>query len=373
MRASLILEDGTVFEGEAFGAVQQVCGEVVFNTAITGYQEILSDPSYKGQMVCLTYPLIGNYGVNEEDLESAGTHLSGLVVREYSSSYSNWRGYSSLESMMRRNGITGIKEIDTRALTHILREKGAMKGIISTGEIDSAEAAKIFKITPDMQGSNYVDDVTSDRSWKWQKGQKGDYYLIKPKETAEHHVVVLDCGVKYNILESLAYRNCMVTVVPSGTSAETIASYNPDGLLLSNGPGDPAALPGIIREIKKILGKIPVFGICLGHQLLGTALGARTFKLCYGHHGANHPVKNHLTGRAEITSQNHGFALDPETIPGDVKITHSSLYDGTVEGILSEKHSAFSVQFHPEASPGPKDCDYLFDNFKNMMTGWKNA
>lgn len=373
MQAYLILENGTVFQGETFGAVKEVCGEVVFNTAITGYQEILSDPSYKGQMVCLTYPLIGNYGVNEEDLESSGTHLSGLIVREYSSSYSNWRGYSSLESLMRRNGITGIREIDTRALTHVLREQGSMKGIITTSEIDKDQIEDLFNKTPDMEGSNYVEDVSSSQSYVWQKGQKGEYSVIEPTGFAEHEVVVLDCGVKFNILESLAHRNCRVTVLPSDTGAKEILEMKPNGLLLSNGPGDPASLSYIVDNIKALLGKVPVFGICLGHQLLGTALGATTYKLSYGHHGANHPVKNHLTGRAEITSQNHGFALDPETIPENILITHTSLYDGTVEGILEKNLSAFSVQFHPEASPGPRDCDYLFDNFKEMMAGWANA
>ena len=368
MKAILMLYDGTVFEGETFGAEKEVCGEVVFNTAMTGYQEILTDPSYKGKIVCLTYPLIGNYGVSEEDIESKGLHLSGLIVREYSSYYSNWRGIGSLENLMIQNGIVGLKEIDTRALTRKIRDHGAMTGIISTTNSSHDQLLKKVRDFPQMVGANYVDSVTSEKSWKWEN--VGDD--INEKEP-KYNVVVLDYGSKFNILRNLENRGCGVTILPAESTSEQILAVNPDGLLLSNGPGDPAVLHEKINTIRQLIDKLPIFGICLGHQLLGCALNAKTFKMPFGHHGANHPVKNHEGNRVEITSQNHGFALDVRSLPDSLEVTHTSLYDGSIEGIRHKSLPLFSVQYHPESSPGPHDSDYLFDNFIELIRKHKNA
>jgi carbamoyl-phosphate synthase small subunit len=364
-----MLADGTLFEGEHFGAEGEYCGEVVFNTAMTGYQEILSDPSYRGQIVCLTYPLVGNYGINEEDVESAGLHLAGLAVREYSRAYSNWRGVGSLENLMIRHGIVGIREIDTRALTRRIREHGAMTGIVSTERFETDYLMERIQAHPSMAGSNYVDDVTCDKPWNWTAKQEVRVIGAEGGE-ARHRVVALDYGIKYNILRSLTHHGCEVTVVPANTGAEELLERRPDGIVLSNGPGDPAALEQKVKQVQALVdAKIPVFGICLGHQLLATALGGATFKLPFGHHGANHPVKDHLSGRVEITSQNHGFAVLPESLPSAVEITHTSLYDGTVEGLRHKELPIFSVQYHPEASPGPHDSAYLFQRFTDLMKG----
>jgi carbamoyl-phosphate synthase small subunit len=365
VKTQLVFADGSRFVGESFGAPGEVCGEVVFNTAMTGYQEVITDPSYRGQMVCFTYPHIGNYGVNEEDVESRGLHLSGVIVRDYSRSYSNWRGVGSLENLLARNGVVGITGVDTRAITRRLRTAGAMTGIISSLDDDHETLLAKVRAHPSMEGSNYVDDVACAKAWTWESATMLAAQL--PLIETRFNVVTLDCGVKFNILRSLAERGCAVTIVPAAARAEEILERKPDGLILSNGPGDPAALSGIIAEIRTLIGKLPIFGICLGHQLIGSALGGSTFKLPFGHHGANHPVKNHLLGRVEITSQNHGFAVDPASVPACAEITHTSLYDGTVEGLRHRHEPLFSVQYHPEACPGPHDSGYLFDQFIAMM------
>ena len=367
MDAILVLRDGTAYRGEAFGASGEVTGEVVFNTSMTGYQEILSDPSYKGQIVTMTYPLIGNYGVNDEDVESRGVFLSGMVVREYSRYYSNWRGHSSLSSFLRRHGVVGISEIDTRALTRRLRDRGSMIGVLSTEDFDLESLRAKVEQAPEMIGQDYVRAVTCGSAWKWCEriGSVG------ASEGNRSRVIAFDFGIKYNIIRELEKRNCSVTVVPAGADAEQVLAEEPAGLVLSNGPGDPAALEGIVKTVRKLLGELPVFGICLGHQLLARAFGGDTYKLPFGHHGANHPVKNLQTGRVEITSQNHGFAVEPGSLPDEVEVTHLSLFDDTVEGLRHRELPVFSVQYHPEAAPGPRDSRYLFDRFAEIVG--KNA
>jgi carbamoyl-phosphate synthase small subunit len=358
-----MLKNGSAYRGRSFGAPGEAIGEVVFNTSMTGYQEILSDPSYRGQIVTMTYPLIGNYGVNEEDIESRGLFLSGMVVREYSRNYSNWRGVGSLDNLLRRRGVMGISEIDTRALTRTIREHGAMTGIISTVDFErDSLLAKVVE-APEMIGQDYVTEVSCDRPWQWQPDPGAGVVVDNSSPEPEFELVAFDFGVKYNILRSLAHRGCRVQIVPATAGAEEILALKPHGLLLSNGPGDPAALPKIVETVGGLLKKMPVFGVCLGHQLLALALGGSTFKLPFGHHGANHPVKNLMTGRIEITAQNHGFAVDPGSLPMEVEVTHVSLYDGTVEGLRHHSLPVFSVQYHPEAAPGPHDSGYLFDEF----------
>ena len=370
MDAILMLRDGTVFRGESFGARGEATGEVVFNTSMTGYQEILSDPSYKGQIVTMTYPMIGNYGVNAEDFESRGLFLSGMVVREFSRNYSNWRGVGSLDNLMRRHNVVGISDIDTRALTRKLRDRGTMNGIISTVYTDENSLLAKVRAAPDIVGHDYVADVTCERAWNWSEGSSSDKILLgKPK----YHVLVLDCGVKYNILRSLAERGCKLTVAPAGIRPPEIKELKPDGLVLSNGPGDPAALPQIVSTTRELLEAVPILGICLGHQILALAFGGRTYKLPFGHHGANHPVKNHQTSRIEITSQNHGFAVDRESLPADVEVTHTSLFDGTVEGMRHRKLPIAGIQYHPEAAPGPHDSSYLFNQFIASIEKWKKS
>jgi carbamoyl-phosphate synthase small subunit len=371
LEAILMLLDGSAFRGRAFGAAGEVFGEVVFNTSITGYQEIISDPSYRGQIVTLTYPHIGNYGVNEEDIESGRLFLSGLIVREYSKYYSNWRGNGSLEGLLRRNGVIGISEIDTRALTRRIRERGAMTGVLSTVDFDRDSLLGKVRAAPAMLGADYVTDVTCEKPWLWRQEEDGGGRPEAEVLAAPHEVVVFDFGVKYNILRELGKRGCRVIVVPAAESAEDVLARRPHGLVLSNGPGDPAALPGIVAVVRELMGKVPILGVCLGHQLLGHAFGGRTYKLPFGHHGGNHPVKNLLTGKIEITAQNHGFAVDPESLPPEVEVTHLSLFDGTVEGMRHRSLPVFSVQYHPESSPGPHDSGYLFDRFFGLMSDSK--
>ena len=372
MKAKLALENGTVFDGEAFGSPSEVTGEVVFNTSMTGYQEILTDPSYAGQIVTMTYPLIGNYGINTEDLESAKPQVAGFVVKEYFDFYSNFRATGSLGEWLSVHSIMGIQGIDTRMLTKILRTTGAMRGIISTAELDDTSLVNKAKQSREMTGWDLTSRVTTDKPYHWDAVDKTPFALApqatKNQNGKRWNVVVFDYGVKQNILRRLTSYGCSLTVVPSSFRAEEVLAMNPDGIFLSNGPGDPAAVRYAIENLKKLIGKKPIFGICLGHQLLGLALGGKTFKLKFGHRGANHPVKNLLTGEIEITSQNHGFSVDPSSLdPSTIEITHVNLNDNTNEGLRHRDLPVFSVQYHPEASPGPHDSDYLFARFIEMM------
>jgi carbamoyl-phosphate synthase small subunit len=374
--AKLALEDGTVFTGKAFGARGEVDGEVVFNTSMTGYQEILTDPSYHGQIVAMTYPLIGNYGVNDDDCESGRPWVRGFVVRELSPLYSNHRAGGALDDYLARNGIIGIEGIDTRALVRLTRVQGAMKGILSTIDLDEAALVARAKASPGLVGRDLASEVMPDCAVEWEPGlhdltRNGDT-LPAPAERRPH-VVALDFGMKWNIPRHLVARGCRVTVVPGSTSAEAILEHAPDGIFISNGPGDPAALVAATATIKTLISTAAeargtaIFGICLGHQLLGQAFGARTFKLKFGHRGANHPVRNERTGKVEITTQNHGFAVDPATLPPDVAPSHINLNDQTLEGLRHTRLPVFGVQYHPEASAGPHDSQYLFGEFRRLM------
>lgn len=354
-KARIALEDGRAFEGFSFGASGTRFGEVVFSTSMTGYQEVLTDPSYKGQIVTMTYPLIGNYGINSEDVESRKPFMEGFVVKECSRIASNWRSQKSLDEYLKENGIIGIEGIDTRALTRHIRLQGAMKAVISTENLDEKSLIEKAKSSPGLIGRDLVKEVTADRVQNW-------------NERGKYKVVVVDCGVKFNILRELVNNECQVIIVPAKTEAEQILTMEPDGILLSNGPGDPAGVPYVVETVKKLIGKLPVFGICLGHQMLGLALDGKTYKLKFGHHGANHPVKDLNTGKVYITVQNHGFCVDMDSLnKEDIEITHINLNDNTLEGIKHKKLPIFSVQFHPEASPGPHDAQYLFDEFVKMM------
>ncbi len=355
MKAILALEDGTAFKGNSFGATGECCGEVVFNTSMSGYQEIATDPSYKGQIVTMTYPLIGNYGVNSDDVEARKPFVEGFVVREISKIASNWRSCDSLDGYFKKNNVIGIEGVDTRALTLHIRQQGAMKAVITTHETDEKKAVELAKKSVGLIGRDLVKEVVCGKPYEW--SSQGKY-----------NVVALDCGIKLNMLRILAGLDCKVTVMPASVSAAEIMNLKPDGLLLSNGPGDPAALSYIVENVRQLLGKLPIFGICLGHQIIGQALGGATYKLKFGHHGANHPVKDVKTGKVLITVQNHGFCVDTSTLSKkDIEITHINLNDNTLEGMRHKKWPLFSVQFHPEASPGPHDALYLFDRFVEMM------
>ncbi len=372
MKAKLALENGTVFEGEAFGFQSEVTGEVVFNTSMTGYQEILTDPSYAGQIVTMTYPLIGNYGINEGDLESAGPQVSGFIVKEYSAVPSNFRSSGSLGDWLERHRIMALQGIDTRMLTRIIRTVGAMRGVMSSVDLDDKSLVEKARRSPGMQGQDLTKKVTTSSAYNWDSVDTTPFALqpmTKEKTNGRRwNVVVYDYGVKHNILRRLRSYGCRLTVVPSSYSAQQVLDLRPDGVFLSNGPGDPAAVRYAIENVKLLIGKIPIFGICLGHQILALALGGKTFKLKFGHRGANHPVKNLLTGEVEITSQNHGFAVDPESLNRrSIELTHTNLNDGTNEGLRHKELPVFSVQYHPEASPGPHDSDYLFRAFVELM------
>jgi len=365
--AKLALEDGTVFTGRHFGHHGTSEGEVVFNTSMTGYQEILTDPSYKGQIVTMTYPLIGNYGINRQDVESRQPHVAGFVVKELPPRYSNWRADMSLDEYLRQNRIVGIEGIDTRALTRKLRMDRTMRGVLSSELADDAKLVARARSAREMAGADWVQAVKPAEAYEWDQDQ-GDWRLGRVERGDGLHVVALDCGAKHNILRHLTERGVRVTVLPPDTTAEEIMSHRPDGLFVSNGPGDPAALDYAVKPIAEVLDKLPIFGICLGHQLLGRAIGAGTYKLKFGHRGGNQPVMNLDTGRVEITSQNHGFAVDRKSLEarGGV-VTHVNLNDDTVEGFRHSKLPVFSVQYHPEASPGPHDAAYLFDAFIEMI------
>ena len=374
MKAVLALEDGSWFQGTAAGAEGIASGEVVFNTGMTGYQEILTDPSYAGQMVTMTCPEIGNYGVATDDVESRTPQVSGFIMRSPSPVASNWRATGTLRDYLTSAGVVAIGDIDTRALTRKLRSAGVMRGVIATGEASDPDALVArARAVPSMEGADLVRQVTCADAFDWPpsgaaSGTGGYDVPTRRPPTRPLRVAAYDFGMKWNILRRLSAYGCTVRVYPATTPAEVLAKDRPDGVFLSNGPGDPAALPYVIANVRALVDLgVPIFGICLGHQVMGLALGARTFKLKFGHRGSNHPVKNLATGRVEITSQNHGFAVDPNTLPPDVIVTHTNLYDGTLEGFRHRDKPIFSVQYHPEASPGPHDADYLFGLFLDAM------
>jgi len=371
--AKLALANGSVFSGTAFGASGEIHGEVVFNTSMTGYQEILTDPSYNGQIVTMTYPHIGNYGVNEEDVESRGLFLRGFIVRELCEEPSNYRSTETLDSYLKRNNVIGLQGIDTRALVRQIRIDGAMKGIISTEDLDDASLIQKAKDGPSLVGVDLACEVMPDSNSDWTSpldslGRPAEFVSCAENDDRPH-VVAIDYGMKWNIPRWLTDAGCRVTIVPGKSTAAEVLALNPDGVFLSNGPGDPEPLDYAISTIQGLLGKKPLFGICLGVQLLGLACGAKTFKLRFGHRGANQPVMNKATGKVEITSQNHGFAIDSDSLPDCVEVTHINLNDNTVEGIRHKEHAAFGVQYHPEASAGPHDSYYLFREFVEQMRG----
>jgi len=383
MEATLALEDGRVWKGRGFGAEAEVVGEVVFNTSMTGYQEILTDPSYCGQIVTMTYPLIGNYGVNDEDQESRRVFAEGFIVRELSRAYSNWRSSESLDQYLKGAGIPGISDIDTRSLVRHIRDRGSMRGCLSTRQTSEQSVIELARKAPEMIGLDLASVVTCKEPYEWADDQASAYgspVLLHPREGKRKeggngapgfHVVAYDFGLKHNSLRNLAALDCRVTVVPAHTTAEDVIALKPDGVWLSNGPGDPEPLTGVVANLKKLIGRYPIFGICLGHQLMGLAFGGRTYKLPFGHHGGNQPVKDLTTGRVEITAQNHGFAVDADSLPADCEITHINLNDNTVEGLRHKSLPVYSVQYHPEAGPGPHDPSYLFDRFVDMMEQYR--
>jgi carbamoyl-phosphate synthase small subunit len=365
--AKLALEDGTVYTGRAFGATGERFGEVVFNTSMTGYQEVLTDPSYKGQIVCMTYPLIGNYGITPEDQESARPQVEGFLVRERTRVPSNFRSRTSLEDYLAEHGVIGLEGIDTRALVRRLRVRGAMTGVLSTTDADDASLVHKARTAPNIVGRDLVREVVPAGPFHWSEGFTSPFVTYLPARPATHHVVALDFGMKQNILRCLVQVGCKVTVLPGTTTPDEVLAHKPDGIFLSNGPGDPAPLDYAINTIRELVGVKPLFGICLGHQLLGLALGAETFKLKFGHRGANHPVLNERTNKVEITTQNHGFAVRLDNLPPELEPTHLNLNDHTLEGMRHEQAKAFSVQYHPEASAGPHDSSYLFEEFRELM------
>jgi len=377
MKALLALEDGRYFEGESFGGTGTRVGEICFNTAMTGYQEVLTDPSYRGQIVAMTYPLIGNYGINSLDQESSSPHVRGFVIEELTEVPSNWRSEMSLDDYLRKWNIPGTKGIDTRALTRHLRTRGAMKACLTTEEISPEQATKMAIEGAGVIGMDYVREVTTKKIYRWDPEDKLSAPWSLPQANdgegrrslppIRFRTAAYDYGMKQNILRLLRQKGFEVTVVPATTSAEEVLALDPDGIFLSNGPGDPAALHYAHRTVHELMGKKPIFGICLGHQILGFAFGGSTFKLKFGHRGANQPVKDLRTGKVAITAQNHGFAVDAESLPSDVEVTHINLNDGTVEGMRHKRLPIFSVQYHPEAAPGPHDASYFFDQFADLI------
>jgi carbamoyl-phosphate synthase small subunit len=376
MRAFLALEDGRIFKGQSFGATGTCVGEICFNTAMTGYQEVLTDPSYRGQIVAMTYPLIGNYGTNSLDQESLSPHVRGFVIEELSETPSNWRSEMSLDEYLRKWGIPGVQGIDTRALTRHLRTRGAMKACLTTERISIPEAVQRAIDGQGVIGMDYVQEVSTPEVYRWDptddlskpwsitNGNGGNKPNLPP---IRFQIAAYDYGIKRNILRLLRQKGFGVTVVPASTSAKEVLSLNPDGIFLSNGPGDPAALPYAHKTVHDLMDKKPIFGICLGHQILGFAFGGSTFKLKFGHRGANQPVKDLRNGKVAITAQNHGFAVDPKSLPDEIEVTHVNLNDGTVEGMRHKRLPIFSVQYHPEAAPGPHDASYLFDQFADLI------
>jgi carbamoyl-phosphate synthase small subunit len=379
MKATLALENGQWFEGTSVGAPGQTTGEVVFNTSLTGYQEVLTDPSYAGQIVVMTAPQIGNYGVTVEDEESRGVQVAGFVIRESSPVASNWRASGTLREYLQANGIVAIADIDTRALTRVLRSAGVMRGIVATGAVEPADLVARARAIPTMEGSDLVRGVTCAAPFDWSPANPdaaGRPYVLEPERRANRalSVAAYDLGMKWNILRRFEAYGCEVRVYPATTPARELLDGRPDGIFFSNGPGDPAVLEYVVANARDTVDAgVPVFGICLGHQVLAQAMGGRTFKLKFGHRGTNHPVKHLETGQVEITSQNHGFAVDPESLPPDVEVTHVNLYDGTVEGLRHTSRPVFCVQYHPEAAPGPHDADYLFRLFLDEMEKRRRA
>ncbi len=379
MQAILALEDGRIFHGKGFGAQVEAAGEVVFNTSLTGYQEIFTDPSYAGQIVVLTNPHIGNYGTTPSDAESARPFIEGLVTREFSEISSNWRATEVADDYLERNGVPVLAEVDTRAVVRHLRTHGVMRGVIASGEkLDADALVARARAIRKMEGTDLASVVTTKSIYQWDesepRNQTGESLLPRPDCATNGkplHVVTYDFGIKQNILRMLTREGCRVTVVPATTTAEETLALNPDGVFFSNGPGDPEPLDYAIETVRKLMGKKPIFGICLGHQIFGLALGGRTYKLKFGHHGGNHPILNHRTGKVEITAQNHNFNVDPASLPADVEQTHTNLNDHTLAGLRHRTDPMFSVQYHPEASPGPHDSHYLFRDFRKMMEDWK--
>jgi carbamoyl-phosphate synthase small subunit len=383
-KALLALADGRVFEGKALGAPGEAVGEVVFNTSMMGYQEIMTDPSYKGQIVTMTYPLIGNYGLNEEDIESSKPQVEGFIVKEASGLASNWRSRITLHDYLKERNIVGLQGIDTRALTKHIRDVGAQEGVISSADLDPQSLIAKARKSPGLIGRDLVKEVTCLRPYSWGQGEwhletgygeAAAAVLQKPKEQLEltppqakpYKVVAYDCGIKFNILRKLVNSGCEVTIVPAAALAEEVLALKPEGVFLSNGPGDPEGVPYVIKAVRQLIGQVPIFGICLGHQILALALGAKTYKLKFGHRGGNQPVKNLTTGKVEITAQNHGFAVDINSLPSGLELTHVNLNDNTCEGLRHKELPLFCVQYHPEASPGPHDASYLFKRFIDMM------
>ena len=371
MKALIALEDGTIFEGKSFTGPGEAVGEIVFNTSMSGYQEVLTDPSYTGQIVTMTYPLIGNYGVNREDMESAGIHLKAFLVKEYNGFPSNHRSDRTLAEFLKEHGILGVEGFDTRALVRHIRTKGAMKSIVSTEDLDPESLVKRAREWSGLVGQDMVKRVTCTEPYCWGENKPAagnNFSTAKASGENPLKIVAFDFGIKYNQLRLFAEKGCLMQVVPATTDARTVLDMNPDGIFLSNGPGDPEGVEGVVDTIKELLGKKPIFGICLGHQMLALAYGGSTYKLKFGHRGGNQPVKDLTTGKVEITSQNHGFCVDPDSLStDDVEVTHINLNDNSVEGMKHKKHPAFSVQYHPEHAPGPHDAIYLFDRFIDMI------